>query len=42
MLQVEEMAQAQKLARVHLKVISVCQMEEFGFNEKSLETFRRE
>lgn len=38
MLQVEEMAQ--KLARAHLKVVSVCQMEEFGFNEKSLETFR--
>lgn len=29
-----------ELARVHLKVISVWKMEEFGFNEKSLKTFR--
>lgn len=41
MLQVEEVPQGKKLARAQLQVVSVCQMEEFGFNEKSLETFSR-
>lgn len=41
MLQVEEVPQGKKLARAHLKVVSVCQMEGFGFNEKSLGTFSR-